>query len=104
MRNKPIRIGILIAIAALLLAGLAQGVLASTSVLIDGATAQARCLTSYPGTSGPDQLSSCQWDMQVINAGAAQAKATGKGVKVGVIDGGVDFTHPDLAGGIDVAK
>ena len=42
--------------------------------------------------------------MSVIKAGAAQAKATGKGVKVGVIDGGVDFTHPDLAGGIDVAK
>ncbi len=42
--------------------------------------------------------------MQVINAGAAQATATGKGVRVGVIDGGVDFTHPDLAGVIDVAK
>jgi subtilisin family serine protease len=41
--------------------------------------------------------------MQVLNAGAAQAKATGAGVRVGVIDGGVDFTHPDLAGGIDVA-
>jgi subtilisin family serine protease len=42
--------------------------------------------------------------MPVINATAAtRAIATGKGVKVGVIDGGVDFTHPDLAGGIDVA-
>jgi subtilisin family serine protease len=40
--------------------------------------------------------------MSVINAGAAQAHATGKGIKVGVIDGGVDFSHPDLAGGIDV--
>ena len=39
----------------------------------------------------------------MINAGAAQVKATGEGVKVGVIDGGVDFTHPDLAGAIDVA-
>ena len=34
---------------------------------------------------------------------AAHATATGAGVKVGVIDGGVDFTHPDLAGAIDVA-
>jgi subtilisin family serine protease len=41
--------------------------------------------------------------MSVINAVAAHAKATGKGVRVGVIDGGVDFTHPDLAGAIDVA-
>jgi lantibiotic leader peptide-processing serine protease len=76
---------------------------ADTAVLIDGATAMARCLTSYPGTGGQDQLSACQWDMQVIKAGEAQAKATGKGVKVGVIDGGVDFSHPDLAGAIDVA-
>ncbi len=42
--------------------------------------------------------------MSVIKAAAAQTKATGKGVRVGVIDGGVDFTHPDLAGAIDVAK
>jgi len=41
--------------------------------------------------------------MPVIHAGAAHATATGKGVRVGVIDGGVDFTHPDLAGAIDVA-
>ena len=32
------------------------------------------------------------------------ARARGAGVKVGVIDGGVDFTHPDLAGAIDVAR
>jgi subtilisin family serine protease len=77
---------------------------ADTTVLFDGATANSLCTTSYPGApSGPDQLSPCQWDMNVINAGAAQAYATGKGVKVGVIDGGVDFTHPDLAGAIDVA-
>ncbi len=78
---------------------------ANTSAVIDGPAANALCITSYPGTSGPDQLSPCQWDMRAINTGAAAwAHATGKGVKVGVIDGGVDFTHPDLAGGIDVAK
>lgn len=76
---------------------------ASTEVLIDEATAQGRCLTSYPGTTGPDPLSVCQWDMKAINAGPdAWAEATGQGVRVGVIDGGVDFTHPDLAGGIDI--
>ena len=77
---------------------------ADSTAVIDEATAHARCDTSYPGTTGPDPLSNCQWDMRVINAGAAQAYATGKGVKVGVIDGGIDFSHPDLAGGIDVAK
>ena len=67
--------------------------------------ARAQCLAAYAAPSGPDTLSPCQWDMQVINAGAAaHAVATGRGVKVGVIDGGIDFTHPDLLGGIDVAR
>jgi len=79
------------------------GVSASTDAVIDQGSAAARCTTSYPGVSGPDPLSPCQWDMQAISAGAASnAKATGAGVKVGVIDGGVDFTHADLAGAIDV--
>src|SRR5215208_4990111 len=78
---------------------------APRTVLIDGADARARCLAAYPNApSGPDQLSPCQWDMAVINAPAAHDTATGKGVRVGVIDSGVDFTHPDLAGAIDVAK
>jgi len=75
---------------------------ADTQVLVDDTTAQALCLTAYPANSGADVLSACQWDMEVIHSTAANAKATGKGVKVGVIDGGVDFTHPDLAGAIDV--
>jgi subtilisin family serine protease len=95
---------LVIALVVLMLGGLVVPASADTAVLIDEATALARCLASYPGTGGADPLSACQWDMQVIEAGAAQAKATGKGVKVGVIDGGVDFTHPDLAGGIDVDK
>ena len=89
-------------LAALL--GWVQYAEAGTSVLVDGATAAALCATGYPGAnSGGEQLSACQWDMGAIHAGAAWARARGAGVKVGVIDGGVDFTHPDLAGAIDVA-
>ena len=76
---------------------------AGTTALFDGPAARAACTTSYPGVTGPDELSPCQWDMQAIHAGAAHDTATGEGVRVGVIDGGVDFTHPDLAGAIDVA-
>jgi len=87
----------------LILSGLTVPVSAKGSAQTADATANTRCLASYPGaTEGPDILSSCQWDMVKINALAAQAKATGRGVKVGVIDGGVDFSHPDLAGAIDV--
>jgi subtilisin family serine protease len=105
MKVKPLWILVLIlALTAVPFYGLVQPASADSAAVIDEATAQALCDTSYPGTSGPDPLSDCQWDMRVINAGAAQAMATGKGVTVGVIDGGVDFTHPDLTGGIDVAK
>lgn len=87
----------------LLLVGVATPSSAQNTAAVDAATADALCDGSY-GASGSDPLSSCQWDMDVIHAGAAQAAgATGKGVRVGVIDGGVDFTHPDLAGAIDVA-
>ena len=88
------------AVLGLLLVVVFQTASASTTVLIDGPDAHNRCLTSYPGVTGPDELSPCQWDMKAINAGGTQA--TGAGVKVGIIDSGIDFTHPDLAGAIDV--
>ena len=91
--------------AALMFGGSIPTASAGSEAAIDGGTASGLCATSYPGTSGPDQLSSCQWDMRVINSGAAHAiPATGAGVTVGIIDGGVDFNHPDLAGGIDIAR
>lgn len=101
MKIKPAWIARSTVLAA---AVLTAGSLAPTTATaqVDGATAAGLCATAYPGVSGPDQLSPCQWDMPVINALAAHSKATGAGVKVGVIDGGVDFTHPDLAGAIDV--
>jgi subtilisin family serine protease len=41
--------------------------------------------------------------MRVMDVGSASyAKATGAGVKVGVIDGGIDLIHGDLAGHIDL--
>jgi subtilisin family serine protease len=87
--------------AVMLLVGSVTPVAAATQAVIDGPTAAALCFTSYPEVTGPDELSLCQWDMEVINALAAHGTATGLGVKVGVIDGGVDFDHPDLLDAID---
>ena len=67
------------------------------------AQASAACAAYFGVAAGPEPLSACQWDIREIDAGAeSYAIADGTGVKVGVIDGGVDFTHPDLAGAIDV--
>jgi subtilisin family serine protease len=106
MLNERLRAtGSAVVSAALMLFGSMQAGYADSLAVVDGGTASGLCATSYPGTTGPDQLSSCQWDMQVINAGVAHAKpATGAGVTVGIIDSGVDLNHPDLAGGIDVAR
>ncbi len=83
-------------------AGLGTALPASAAP-VTPAAASAACAAYFGVAPGPEPLSACQWDMRAINAGAdAWAEATGDGVTVGVIDGGVDFTHPDLDGAIDV--
>jgi subtilisin family serine protease len=93
------------AVCALVLVASVDVAGATTTAVIPEATANGRCVTSYPGAPpGPEPLSPCQWDMAAINAPQAWARTQGAGVTVGVIDGGLDFTHPDLAGAIDVAR
>lgn len=85
--------------------GLLTPAQAATPGAFTPAQASALCEAFFGVGAGPEPLSACQWDMRRIEAGAASyAEATGEGVTVGVIDGGVDFTHPDLAGAIDVAR
>ena len=59
---------------------------------------------SSPET-GPETFSSLQWGMQMIGAtpDLAHATATGDGVTVGIIDTGIDGTHPDLAPNFNAA-
>ena len=87
---------------ALLFVVAIQTASAESTAAIDAGTAAGLCSTAYQPSGGTEPLAACQWDMGVIHATTAHATATGAGVKVGVIDGGVDFTHPDLTGAIDV--
>ncbi len=81
-----------------------------TTVVLAAATTDelvAICESLYGGVFGNpngEPLGACQWDMAIINASdtGSYAHATGKGVKVGMIDSGVDFTHPDIAPNLDV--
>ena len=92
----------MLAVSILVLA-LAPVASASQTAAYDASTASGLCETYFGVSAGPEPLSACQWDMRYIHANAAsRARATGAGVTVGVIDGGIDFTHPDIAGHINV--
>jgi subtilisin family serine protease len=57
-----------------------------------------------PPTSSGDPLSFRQWDMDQIHAPQARAINPGKkSVLVGLVDSGVDITHPELAGVVNAA-
>jgi len=57
-----------------------------------------------PPAAAGDPLSFRQWDMDQIRAPQARAIATGtKSVLVGVLDSGIDVTHPDLAGQVNAS-
>jgi subtilisin family serine protease len=97
----------LLATAALILGLTAPGVQAKATVTLDAAGASALCTDLFGATydvSSSEPLAACQWDMSLINANdATHARATGKGVKVGDIDSGVDLTHPDIVPNLDLA-
>ncbi|WP_329397688.1 S8 family serine peptidase [Streptomyces melanogenes] len=55
--------------------------------------------------AGEDPLEPLQWDLKAIKADKAHEKTLGSSkVTVGVIDTGVDDTHPDIAPNFDRAK
>ena len=58
------------------------------------------------GVPNGEPLGVCQWNMAIINATdtGSYAKASGQGVTVGMIDGGVDVNHPDIAPNLDTDR
>ncbi|MEV0893269.1 S8 family serine peptidase [Promicromonospora sp. NPDC050262] len=69
---------------------------AATSAALVVATLVAVAPGAQAATSDP--LRDRQWGLDQINAEAAWPASTGEGVVVAVVDTGVDFDQPDLAG------
>jgi len=55
-------------------------------------------LIAQPAWASNDPLFTQQWGLAQIGAPTAWATTTGSGVRVGIVDTGVDLTHEDLAG------
>ena len=71
---------------------------------VDAAAVDAPMQAPIPAPGG-DTLSGLQWDMDQIHAPEARAINGGSpSVTVGVLDTGIDYTHPDLAPNIDGSK
>jgi subtilisin family serine protease len=66
------------------------------------------CNALYPGVFGTpnsEPLAACQWNLAVIGATNPGVDVpTGAGVRVGIIDSGVDITHPDIAPNLDLDR
>ncbi|MEW6473819.1 MAG: S8 family serine peptidase [Actinomycetota bacterium] len=55
---------------------------------------------SVPARAADDPRQERQWALAQIGAPAAWSSATGSGVRIGIVDSGVDLDHEDLAGQI----
>jgi subtilisin family serine protease len=70
---------------------------------VEGAVAAAGGNGTADATAA-EPLAGLQWNMAMVHAEAAHAKQRGsKSVTVGILDSGIDATHPDLAPNLDLA-
>ena len=67
--------------------------LAATAVL-------AAALVWWGSPAGADRIRDLQWHLQYLNIARAHELSQGDGIRIAVIDTGVDATHPDLAGNV----
>jgi len=97
-----------LSLAATALTGQAAHAATDRAAALPAPDATALCASLWNGVFEPpssEPLAPCQWDMALIGATEETWKhADGTGVRVGVIDSGVDLTHPDVQPNLDLAS
>jgi subtilisin family serine protease len=109
MRKLRVTVGVAAACAAIVAptaASVGNGTTAETKPGLGALCASVLAPITGGVAASAEPFASCQWDMIEIHATTAgsHAIATGQGVRVGVIDSGVDITHPDIAPNLDLAS
>src|ERR1043165_3213309 len=61
-------------------------------------------LVVWPTPAHADSVRDSEWMVDALKLPEAHKIATGEGVTVGIVDTGVDSTHPDLAGVVVAGK
>jgi len=106
-RRRVLTAAAAVGLATTALTGVA-GAATQVVTAVPAAAVTAICEDLWGGVFDPpssEPLAACQWDMALIGADdATRALADGSGVRVGVIDSGVDLTHPDIAPNLDLAS
>ncbi|MHB1486823.1 MAG: S8 family serine peptidase, partial [Acidimicrobiales bacterium] len=90
---KLARLGLAGAAAVIGWLGLLAGADGGLASPIPAASAQT---TGIPATN--DTYLGLQWNLAQVGAAQAWATSKGRGIDIGVVDTGVDLSHPDLAG------
>ena len=65
------------------------------------AACTALTLTATSAVASDDKYFDDQWNLTQLHAPEAWSRSTGSGIRIGVVDSGIDASHPDLAGKID---
>jgi len=70
-----------------------------------GRSSEAAAAPAAPAARGSDEpLGGRQWDLAMLGVPEAHQRATGAGVDVGIIDTGIDGSHPDIAPNFDAGR